>query len=132
MSNQETLFMDGNSYGSEVTVVQFVTGPAAGAVGTFFNGSRRINTITFTNLGDSSVTLKVQENDSLSAAGWSDVGSPATIVARGHATIDVSGLVTDAYARIYATSTAVSVVRASINDTDLINNFRQYSPYGQG
>lgn len=133
----ETTFMGGNSYGPEPATVQFAVAPQDGALGTIFvPAARRINKISIKNEEGVSVTIKVQENDNLGATGWSDVGSPVTIVPGGTQEIDVSGLIEKPYARLYGGPTVAnagsSICRATINDLDLIDHFRQNKPYGAG
>ena len=135
--NQETLFSHGNSYGPEAASVQFAVGSSDGAVGTFFRGARRIGRIRFKNIEGVSVDLEIQENSNLGASGWTIVGSSATIVpGGGEAEIDVTGLISEPYARIFGGPTVAgagtAIVRAEVVDVDLIDHFRQNTPYGAG
>jgi hypothetical protein len=133
MSNQETVYLSGNSYGPEVAVVQVPVTTTLGVCGTLFRAARRLNIVTIQNLGDYPVLLALQENSDLGSAGWAAVGVPVQIVAKGKVTVDFSGLVTKPYARLRGVAlTADTVIRISVNDMELINNFVQISPYGQG
>jgi hypothetical protein len=133
----ETLFNSGNSYGPETTSVQFAVDSVDGAVGTFFNGARRINRIRFKNIEGVAVDLEIQENSNLGATGWVIVGSGVTVQpGGGEAEIDVTGLIEQPFARIFGgptvTGAGTAIVRAEITDTDLIDHFRQNKPYGAG
>lgn len=137
----ETSFNSGNSYGPQTAQVQFSTGPSAGAVGTIVvPAGKRVNTIDIKVLEGVTNTIKVQETDTNpngadGAPSWSDVsGATATIVAGGTARISCAGLVKYKYVRLYATpaSAATSICRATINDLEMLNNFRQNVPYGVG
>lgn len=130
----ETTYTHGNSYGPEEAAVQFAVDVVAGPVGTFFRGAKRINRVRFRNIGDNSVNLKIQENDNLGSSGWTDVGSAVDVVGGGgEKEIDVSGLISKPYARIYGVATGgTSIVRAQVTDLDLIDHFRQNKPYGVG
>lgn len=133
----ETLFNSGNSYGPETTSVQFAVDSVDGAVGTFFNGARRINRIRFKNIEGVAVDLEIQENSNLGATGWVIVGSGVTVQpGGGEAEIDVTGLIEENFARIFGgptvTGAGTAIVRAEITDVDLIDHFRQNKPYGAG
>lgn len=135
--NQETLFNSGNSYGPETTSVQFAVDSVAGPCGTFFRGARRVGRVRFKNIEGVPVDLEIQQNDNLGDSGWATVGAPVTVVpGGGEAEIDVTGLVTQPYARIYGgpnvAGAGSAIVRASVTDTDLIDHFRQNKPYGVG
>jgi hypothetical protein len=133
----ETTHAHGNSYGPEAASVQFAVAPQPGAVGTFFRGARRIQRIRFRNIEGVEVTLKIQQNDDLGDAGWADVGASADVVTGGgEATIDVSGLITKPFARIFGqpkvANAGSAIVRAEVTDLDLLDHFRQNTPYGVG
>lgn len=135
MSN--TLYNRGNSYGPQTADVQFAVPAGSSALGTFMRGARRINRMTITNLGDHSVTLKIQEtatnpNGEDGAPSWSDVsGSSVTVVSRGQTILNVAGLINEQYARLYGSASGGSaVVRVSIDDLELRSNFRQDGVYG--
>lgn len=135
----ETVF-GSSSYGPETAVVQFAVSATAGALGTFVAPSAsRINRITIKNLEGVAVTIKVQETDTNpngadGTPSWSDVsGATATIVAGGTAVISLPGLILKKYARLYGNGSSGSAIcRATIDDVDMLNNFRQVSPYGVG
>lgn len=132
----ETTFQHGSSYGPESAAVQFAVGSQDGALGTFFRGARRINRIRLKHVEGVAADVEVQQNDNLGSTGWTIVGSGVTLQPLGEATIDVSGLVTKPYARLFGganvAGAGTAIVRATIDDLDLIDHFRQNVPYGVG
>jgi hypothetical protein len=127
----ETTFNGGNSYGPQTATVQFAVSTIAGALGTFFKGGRRINRITYRNLEDGIVTIRLQENDNLGVAGWTDVaGSTLVIVGLGIHPLDIAGVIKKPYVRFFGVSAGrPSIVRATIDDMELIKHFFQNRPY---
>jgi hypothetical protein len=137
MNVGETLHNSGNSYGAEAAQVQFAVAPQNGAVGTFFRGARRIQRVRFRNIEGVSVDLKLQQSPDLGDSNWVDVGASATVVpGGGEKEVDVSGLIDQPYARIYGGPTVANagsaIVRATVTDLDLLDHFRQNTPYGAG
>jgi hypothetical protein len=133
----ETLFNGGNSYGPETAQVQFAVAPQAGAVGTFFRGGKRVQRVRFRNIEGTKCNLQLQESPDLGDSNWVNVGSAVDVVpGGGEAEIDVTGLVTEPYVRIYGGPSqgeeGSAIVRATVTDADLLDHFRQNTPYGAG
>lgn len=126
-----------SGYGPETSEVQFAVGPIDGPLGTIIRGGRRLATIKYRNVGDEDATIKVQESAALGgAASWSDIAGSSILIKAGGISpeINIRGLAVKDFIRLFGSTAgaAGTVIRAELDDLDMLDNFRQTAPYGVG